>query len=391
MALKTVSQLKDSVAGLLQGVNLNNITNLNNAIERAARTLVTQADVAEASGRFSMTLYNGVYDYAAPTDIFGGVFMDLRPQGITRSSWNYVYKKPIEMFDRTKLYLPNGTMVAFEHNKGVGIMRVVETTSRSKATLDSMNETTGWVAAGDASSLATDLAIYYQSPASVRFNLGALGSQGTLTKTISSVDLTDYQNVGVVFLAVYLPSATAITSLTLRLGSDASNYFSVTATEGQLGAWSANEWTLIPFDLSTATETGTVDIENVDYTQILTNYDGTALTNVRFGQFFIAMPAPYELIYGTSAIFKSGSTMSNTISTDNDEIVLNDAAYLLFEYECALTIAIQFGGGVASPQIQMLRNILHGQGNDLGLYARYRADNPSEEIRMVGNYYNDEK
>jgi hypothetical protein len=391
MSLKSIGSLKDSLSGLLQGVNLNNITNLNGAIERATRTLLTEVDIMEATGKQSVTLYNGVYDYAAPTDIFGGVFLDLRPQGITRTSYDYTYKKPIEMFDRTKLYTQNGTMIAFEYNKGTPIMRVVETTSRVKATLDPMNVTTGWTAAGDASSLATDLAIFYQSPACLRFNLASSGSQGTLTKAISSVDLTDYEGVGVVFLAVYLPSATAITSLTLRLGSDASNYFSVTETEGMLGAWKANEWTLIAFDLSTATETGTVDITKVDYAQILTNYDGTALTNVRFGALFISMPASYELIYGTSAIFKVGTTMSNSITDDNDEIVLNDAAYLLLEYEAAQTIAIQSGGTLSSGLVQMYRALLHGQGGDLGLYAQYRADNPSQEVRFIGSWYDDER
>jgi len=389
MALRTVGNLKDSLSGLLQGVNLNNITNLNGAIERATRTLLTQIDIMEATGRQSVTLYNGVYDYLAPSDIFGGVFLDLRPQGITRTAYNYTYKKPIEMFDRTKLYTPNGTMVTFEYNKGTPIMRVSQKTSTVKTTLDTMTETTGWVASGDASSLNTDLAIYYTVPASIRFNLGAGGTQGILTKTISSVDLTDEEGVGVVFLEAYLPSTT-ISSIELRIGSDASNYFSVTQTEGMLGAWKANEWTTIDFDLSGATETGTVDITHVDYVQILVNYTSvTALNNVRFGSLFIAMPAPYELIYGTSAIFKVGSTMSNTITDDNDEIVLNDAAYVLFEYECANTIAIQSGGTLSSGLVQMYRAILYGSGSDLGLYAQYRADNPSQEIRTVGNYYDD--
>jgi len=387
MALKTVGQFKDSLSGLLQGVNLNNITNLNGAIERAARTLITQADLPEATGRQAITLYNGVYDYLAPASIFGGNLLDLRPQGITRSNWNYVYKKPIQQFDRTKLLLPNGTMVAFENNKGTPIMRVVETTSRVKATIDAMNDTTGWTAT-TATDLAEDLAIYYQSPASLRFNLPALGSQGYIEKAISKLDMTDYEGVGVLFLAVYLPSATAITSIGVRIGSSSANYFDVSNTAGMLGAWKANEWTIIALDLSTATETGTVDIANVDYARIYVNYDGTALTNVRIGSFFMAMPAPYELIYSTAAIFKVSDTLSNTITDDNDEIVLNDASYILFEYESALTVAIQSGGTLASGLVNMYRTMLYDPNT--GLYARYRANNPSQQIREVGSWYDND-
>lgn len=386
MALKTIGMLKDSLSGLLQGTNLDNTTNLNGAIERAARTIVTQADLPEATGRQSITLYNGVYDYLAPSSIFGGYFIDLRPQGITRSNWNYSYKKPIEQFDRTKLLLSNGTHVTFENNMGVPIMRVVENTSRIKAVLDSMSETTGWTAT-TATNLAQDLAIYYQAPASLRFNLPALGSQGYIEKSISSLDMTDYEGVGVIFLAVYLPSATAITSIGVRIGSSSSNYFTVTATSGMLGAWKANEWTILALDLSTATETGTVDIQHVDYARIFVNYDGTALTNVRIGSFFLSMPAPYELIYGTASIFKVNNTLSNTITDDNDELVLNDASYVVFEYECALTIAVQSGGTLASGLVQMYRTMLYDPNT--GLYARFRANNPSQQIREVGNYYED--
>lgn len=386
MALKTVGALKDSLSGLLQGVNLDNITNLNGAIERAAKTIVLQADLPEATGRQAVTLYNGVYDYLSPTSIFGGYFIDLRPQGITRSNWNYSYKKPIEQFDRTKLLLNNGTHVTFENNMGVPIMRVVENVSRAKATLDSMTDTTGWTAT-TATSLAEDVAIYYQNPASLRFNLPALGSQGYIEKAISKIDMTDYESVGVIFLAVYLPSATAITSVGVRIGSDSSNYFTATNTAGILGAWKANEWTLIALDLASATETGTVDIQNVDYARVFVNYDGTALTNVRIGAFFISMPAPFELIYGTASIFKVSNTLSDTITDDNDELVLNDASYVLFEYECALTIAVQSGGTLASGLVQMYQKILYDPNT--GLYARYRANNPSQQVREVGNWYSD--
>lgn len=387
MALKIVGQFKDSLSGLLQGVNLLNVTNLNGAIERAARTVITQADLPEATGRQSITLYNGVYDYLAPSSIFGGYFIDLRPQGITRSNWNYAYKKPIQQFDRTKLITQGGTHVTFENNMGVPIMRVVETTSRVKSTIDSMTETTGWTAT-TATNLTRDLGIFYQSPASVRFNLPALGSQGYIEKTISKLDMTDYEGVGVMFLAVYLPSATAITGIGVRIGNDSSNYFDVSNTAGMLGAWKANEWTIIALDLANATETGSVDVTNIDYARIYVNYDGTALTNVRIGSFFLSMTSPHELIYGTAAIFKVNNVLSNTITDDNDEIVLNDASYVLFEYECALTVAIQSGGTLASGLVQMFQDVLYNK--EKGLYVRYRANNPSQQIREVGSWYDDQ-
>jgi len=67
--------------------------------------------------------------------------------------------------------------------------------------------------------------------------------------------------------------------------------------------------------------------------------------------------------------------------------MLNDAAYNLYVHESALTIAIQQGGTMESGYVQMLRGLLYGTNNDVGLYALYRSDNPSEQLRQIGTWY----
>jgi hypothetical protein len=197
----------------------------------------------------------------------------------------------------------------------------------------------------------------------------------------------------VAFLAVRIPNTTAITSLELRVGNDASNYWSITQTQGFLGAWKTGEWTLLAFDLSTATTVGTVTTTAIDYIQILVNYDGTAITNFYTGYLWISLPSPWELIYGTAAIFKAiGSTPSQTISLDTDEVILNDAAWSIFEYQASKVVALQMGGKLSDPVIAMINEVLYGRPNDprnIGLLTMYRADNPSQEIRLVGNWYDE--
>lgn len=379
--MKTVGNLKDSVSGILTGTNLNNVTGLNQALERAARNLLQNADIPEATEREALTLYNGVYDYTAPTKIFGSALVDLRPQGVARELDDGTYKKPIILFDRTKTITPSGYNVAFEWRQGVGRMRVSSSKPQSKIVLDMMNVTTGWTASGNASGLAQDKTNFYQSNASLRFNLAASGSQGILTKTLDTAkDLTDYEGVGVVFLAIRTPSASALTSIRLRLGSDSSNYFQVTDTDGFLGAWVANDWLLVALDLSGATETGTVDIDSGDYAQLAFNYDGTAMTNFRVGGLFVSLPSPSELIYQTAAIFKASGAILQTITNDADEIVLSDPAYLIYEYESALEIHLQNGG-----------ELNKGRGLTLfarlkELYQKYQGDNPSQQLREIGRY-----
>lgn len=380
MALRTVGELKDSVSGLLQGINLDTVTGLYKAIERAARTLVQKADIPEATGKQAITLYNGVYDYSAPELIFGGALIDFRPQGNSRNEIDYVYKKPVEQFDRTKHLIPNGYALTFENNKGTGIVRISSPKPSARTILDNMNEDTGWTAGGSASGLLEDATVFYESPASLRLTLTG-SSSGTLTKSINALDISSYEDVAMGFLAIRTPSTTDLTSISVKVGSSALAYDQVTETDGFLGAWSVNEWLLVAFDFSAATSTGTPDWSAIDYIQVSIAHTAT-ITNFRVGGFWLSLPSPHEMIYQTAAIFKQSGALAKAITDDDTEIVLNDASYTLYELECAVTIAEQSSGGNLDGVALGYKNKL-----DKELYPMYRADNPSEEVRTIGNYY----
>lgn len=393
MSLHNVGQAKDEITALLQGQNLARISNVNGALERAARTTVQQADVPEASGMEAITLYGGVSYYTAPSTIFGGALNLIRRQGDASTPWDYNYKVAIDDFTRAKHNLPNGYMIDFEYRNGAGIMGIATPNTYPKVILDPMNEIGNWVAGGSASGLAQDITNYYEQPASLRFTLTG-SSTGTLTETLSNpLDMSGYTSVGVAFLAIEIPagvSASALTSISLKLGSTASDYYEVAATQGFLGAWTANNWLLVKFDYGTSgvTTTGTPDWSNLDYIQVTMNHTAT-MVNFRLGGLFMSLPVPHELLFQSSAIFlaSGSSTPSQSITTDGDTIMLNDAAYNLFLYESVITIATQQGGTLESGFIQTMRANLFGSGNDMGLYAHYRADNPSQELRTIGEWY----
>lgn len=388
--LHTVLELKNSVAGMLSGIDLNNIEALNAGLERAARTLVQKADVPEACITQNITLYNGVYDYECDPRIFGTAINDIRPQGVTRNPSDFVYKRPGELFDRTKSYVMNGTTATFEYVSGIPIIRIVTNQTIPQIIIDPMSETTGWVAAGSASGLTQDNAIYYHQPASLRFTLTG-SSAGTLTKTLSNtVDLSSYENVGVAFLAIQIPegaTATNLTSIQLKLGSDSGNYDSVTETEGFLGAWVSGEWLLVAFDFVGASSTGTPNWSAIDYVQVTLNHTGT-FTNFRVGGLWISQPTQAQILCQSAAIFKAGtSAATTTITTDTDTIILNDPAYTIYEIESALEVLRMTGASESNALVQGFNARLHGSGQDLGLYSHYRGDNPSQELRQVGSWY----
>lgn len=389
MALRNVAQLKESVAGLLTGTNLTNVTNLDTALSRAVRRVALKMDAPEATGREAITLYNGVYYYRAPDILFGTTVNIIRPQGNVNAPYLSSYKVPMDVFTRGKFTFQNGYMLDLEYNKGVGIIGVSSDVPLPKLELTPFSNADDFTAGGSASTPITDTVNFWESPASIRFNLTG-ASTGTITSNIDSVDASTYEGVGVVFLAIQTPSASNLTSIQARVGSSASDYVSITETEGFLGAWTADDWLLVAFDLAGASETGTVDWENLDYVQVRIT-TGATINNFRLGGMWISMPSINEIIYQTAAIFKDATgALSQTITSNNNFIILNDAAFTILEFECAKEISLQMSGGVYTEQIKGFDDVLYGNNMLEGLYQRYTANNPSNALRQIDSYYDGE-
>lgn len=388
-----VAQLKDKIAGLLTGIrDIEKVPDINGAIERASRVMSQKISIPEAGGRQSYLLYNGVFDNVAPETIFGGAIVDLRPQGVSRTSFDEVYRQQIKTFDMTKCRLPNGVEVTFEWRNGIPVMRVAQTRATPLAILDPMNATTGWTAGGHATGLALDSQVYYEQPAALRFNASTIGDS-YLEKTLSNtVDLSSYAGIGMVFLAIYTPDAADLSSLTIRLGSNNANYIQVTVSEGFVGDFWADEYQLVGFDLSTATTVGTPDFTKIDYIRTTATV-GAIINNIRFGKIFAALGSPYELLFKTAAIFLADGVTASTITDNNDQIILNDAAFTILEHEAAIAAYMNSGGSTSAQQVVALQGALNGararngQVIQLGLYDLYRAENPSETLVILGNFY----
>lgn len=391
----TVEDLQNNVGAILTGLDLNEVNDLFGCFARAASTLIQQADVPEASARTSFFLYDRVTDYPAGGTIFGNALVDIRPQGQNREPWDTVQKTFIERFDRYKCWkVPSGYLVTFEYYQGTPILRINSAKAQQALQLSSMSATTGFTAGGNASGLAVDTTVYWQQPGALRFNLAASGSEGTLSYTLPTgqpnIDLTSYIGVGVAFVPVMLPAAGAVTSIKLRVGSSAANYYEVTVTAPFIGAFIANTFQLVAFDLANATTHGSpVATQAGNYFEILVEYNGTALPNVRMGGLWISLPTAQEMLYYSSAIFQQGtSAPSATINTAADVIILGEPAYNLYVRECARAVALQQGGALGGGVISQLDLELEGDGrNKIGLYQKFRGSNPSEELRVVGNWY----
>lgn len=391
--IRTIKKLKDGISGLLTNVAVDNVSDLYGKLEESLATLQQKAQLPEAMTSTLITLYDGVVNYPAVTPLFGSTVKDIRPVGQFRQSGDMVYKHGGEDFDLQKGYGPiSGYNLAFETENGVNIMRIKTRFTPHRVVVDPMNATTGWTIGGTASLLAQDTSFYYMSPASLRFTLTGIGS-GYLEKTLqSAIDMTPYKNVGMGFLELELPVLN-LSSVNIRIGSDSANYYTVSATQGNLGAWTVGDFLDTPLDLSQATTTGAPDITKIKYVRLTFTTIAT-ITNIRCGYLSFSLPSQHKVMFSTNGIFKAtDGSINNFITDDDDIILLGDSPYNLYKHECAMTVGFGEGGTLAGGILGTINSKLNGARSrtgqiiQLGLYDIYRANNPSGDVRETGNWY----
>lgn len=385
-----VTALKADLAGVLHGTTLNNITNLDGLIYRAARQVLRDVDPQETIRitPFVNPIYNQVFDYAAPTDLKGTKIIDIRPQ-VNRYASDIWLQDYNQAFDIAKARTLQDQMTV-QFNSSVKTLRLTAPNLPQGLLLNDASGVTNngtWVAGGNASGLTTDNVNFVSGGGSLKFNLsaGANPSTGYLENTTSqALDLTTLLNQGTLFLYTYLPTGSDFTNLKLRFGSTSGNYYEITATTTQQNTSFANGWNLVAFPWSSATTTGTPDVTAIDYERVLWTYNGTAQTAVRLNNIIGRLGTILEIEYYSKFMFRNALTGAYQEEVDDDSNLINldtESYDLLFYQVAALAVQQQQG-----------KNALQYDGKYFtGLYQdavdRYKATYKSQWQKPRSTYY----
>ncbi len=160
---------------------------------------------------------------------------------------------------------------------------------RDRRVLDAMNETTGWAVLGnDTLNLATDDNNILGNKSLIFDKVNGAGNtvvagiEKTLTKPI---DLSEYLSEDELSFAFFATALTDIVSITVRIGTDASNFSVFTVLVADL---TADVWNHIKFPLSEvdgANKVGTGhDLSVISYIAVAVNF--TLETNALAGLTF---------------------------------------------------------------------------------------------------------
>jgi hypothetical protein len=332
-------------------------------------------------------MYANQYDYGAPTDLKGEKIIDLRKQ-VNRDSaerWSLVDEAE---FDRRKALTQYKIAVRDENfSKLLRIDGVTGSSSKVLNTCESLTANGAWAVSADASNLTLDNDNYITGGGALNFDMAAGAATGVLeNSTMTQVDLTDYADIGSVFVWVFIPDYSdaegdTVTNFILRIGNDTSNYVSRTVTVNNEGVTFYDGWNLLRFDLNGATASaGTVAWATVDYLR-LTVTKSTSLaadTDWRVDNFIARIGEIYDVVYYSKYGWQTTALAYIEESTTTTDLVLGDTD----EIEMIADKASEY----AAQELKDYDDMKVFKGDYENSKKKYESNYPSEALKKTRNY-----
>lgn len=383
----SITNLKADLTGILHGTTTNQIQGIDNVINRAARQLLLDVDPQETKRivEFTNPIFNTVFDYPIAADVKGNKLIDIRPQvdRLPRDIWGQGYN---QAFDITKQNIfQQANMFTLNFNTGVKTLRINAPFLNPPVIIDQIEaiSTNGtWAAGGTASNLAVDNANFVSGAGSLKFDVTS-GAAYLENSTLTAIDLDDFLNQSSLFTWAYVPTGSSLTSINLRFGSSASNYYTATVTQSQQATAFANGWNLAQFIWANTSTVGSPNAELITYVRITLNVTAT-MTACRLNLIESILGTILEYEYYSKYMFRDSTTgaFQETVTDDSNLINLDTESYnLLFNLVAHLATQQQQGLDAT-----FYDGNFFGQAYQDGL-AKYKSLYKSEIQKPQSTYY----
>lgn len=381
-----ITTLLNDITSVIHGTTANKIPNVYGIINRSARAVLLDVDPKETTRIVSLgQVFNDTFDYALPADVKGDRIIDIRPQA-GRTPSDIFVQDYSQTFDANKQTSFTNSIFT-QWNTGIKTLRIEAPTLTSPTSLTDTGSTTNWAVTTGASNLTLDSTNFVAGSGALKFDLLAGSASGYIeNQSLSPVDLTSHMNVSTLFLWIYLPTGTAVTSIDLRFGSSNVNYYNYTVTTTQQGLTFQNGWNLLAFPWVSATKTGTPVVSAMKYVRVTFNYNSTLQTGVKIDSLTSTLGYIFEIQYYSKFLFRDPSTNAFQESvvdiTDVNKIInLDTDSYNLLFNKTAFFVSQALQGADAEYD-----STVWDKEYQLAL-ARYKALNPSEAMKKAESYY----
>ena len=388
------SDLFASINGRIHG-KMGLITNPRNVLNDVVNEVSgLSLRTAKRKAVLAPNLCNGIYQYAAPSDIDGNNLIDIQSQSMDRgrnSIWELVSEGEFDVRKQTE-----SNLVAFtDHTFIRGLLISQRNGSLRELSIAGIQGLTGdsssgasWAAYGQAVNLQTDLYAFIKGSGSLEFNIATGGSTaGIVLTTVNTFDLTYYTTAASIFTWVYINTAANVTSVACRVGSSSGNYYLMTATTPNDGTSFVNGWNLVRFDFNNKSTTGTPVVTACNYVALYLNLVSSVVvdTGYRFNWLNAKSGNISNLIYYSQFPWQTeGGTFANQSTADTDYIVCDQDEFPLF-VEKGVEVLGLAAREYQDSQAAGLR--YNGTPNKAGMAREYKMRYPTESLQQTSSYY----
>ncbi len=383
----SVLDAKNDLAAILHGTTNNQMQNLDGLFNRAARDVLLDVDPQETKRQveFVGPIFNSVFDYPIAADVKGNKIIDIYPQvqRLPSDIWTQAYNQAFDVAKQNIFSFANMFTVNF--NSSLKTLRVNAPLLNPPVIInqiESITENGTWAVGGTASNLTVNNTNWAQGAGSLQFDM-TTGTGYIENSTMNSLDLSLVENQSSLFNWAYVPTGANLTSVELRFGSSASDYWVLAVTQTQQATAFANGWNLEQYPWASMTVVGSPDASAITYARIsLTTIASATACKVNGLNSILGTILSYE--YYSKYLFRSASTgaYQEKVLDDSDLINLDTESYDLLLYKIAeLGVQQQQGADATQYDGPFFANKYQAA------LARYKSMYKSETQKPQSIYY----
>lgn len=378
---------------MLHGQTLNQITNINGLINRAARQVLLDIDPQETKkiNQITGTVFNGVWDYPAPTDLKGNKIIDIRPQILRYPNdvWGQQYNQAFDISKNRPTLLDSFTINFNNAQKSLRINSPTLPPPIIVNDCDSLTSNGTWITTLAATNLRVDNVNFVAASGALEIDSDNSDNIADLyTITMQPVNLSSQVGQGTIFFDTYLPTGSNIEYIDVFWGSSYTDYYNVTVTETQQGTAFQDGWNTIAVPWADAVTHGTPNASSITYFDVAWRTNSTINVGIHLSQVTSNLGRILEIEYYSKYMFRNASTgvFQETVSSNSDLVNLDTDSYNVLLYQCA-HLAVQQQQGLDA--LFFDSNFFLQKYNDA--VSQYKASYKSEIQVPQNTYYSVKK
>jgi len=206
----------------------------------------------------------------------------------------------------------------------------------------------------DATNLTVDTVEKEQGNASLNFDIDISQSgnnKATIQNTtLTSMDLSDYEDLASWIFEIYIPDVTYFSSVTLYWGSSSTSYWSATATTDIDGSAFADGWNKVKINWADATETSSPDESAIDFISFDFNYTASQGDDTDYRIDYLRLAVPEKLTFHYLSWYVGTNTGGTDILTFG---ATTDIPYFSGQYDNYIYPAAHKASAIVFKQLRL--------------------------------------